>query len=483
MQDAAESSDCLGDAAKASAEAQVRVWIRSVLRETALQAVKQQLAVSHRTHGDDGGGGGGPVQIKLNPDTITAAQDLCRTVARKWRTKLLQMGHHDAARWIDEVVEAENGTLYQQVVTDGFVVADGKAPQGSGNAGSEPSKTTNNSAVTDPTRVDKERPPKQSQEPIRHTATAWDKLRQLGSHDILSADGPPEILLQGTLQQLDELGKQNATYWPANQWDVIQEAAANISNRLYASVLTQRAENEEEVLQSSSHHDGSVTSREDYPEALQLFLTRKRGGKKSPSSSDGKSRAKKRRRASEEPTQPVETPRPASQDNGHIRFSWQRDILAENVWSAEEKAQLDAYLHDNHTDDTEDEEPAALLLGALHDLGRFNFFHQLPEDFDEGVGILEQWNEKQRRRRQQRSISVRLGDHTKVRDEDTDWAKKRMSRVAHTTDTANHRWLDVDLGYCMLENVDADTGHRTLYAFGSLELILLDEDEEFNNTD
>jgi len=469
----AESTDYL-NAAKESAEAQVRIWIRSVLRETALQAVKQQLTVSHHrsSSDDEDGGSSGPVIIEMQPDTITNAQDLCRNVARKWKTKLSQMGHHDVARWIDEVVEAENGTLYEQVAET----------EGSGNAGIDPAKTLKTpaaAAVPDSARGDNKEPSKQSRESVCHTTTAWAKLRQIGNRDILAEDGPSEILLQDTLQQLDELGQQNSTYWPANQWDVVEEAAANISNRLHATVRSQRAENEEEVLQSSSHHEGSATSRTDYPEALQLFLARKRGGRKTSSSADGKPRAKKRPRASEEP-QPLETPRPASRDNGHLRLSWKRDILAEDVWSVEEKAQLDAYLHDNHAADTEEEEPAALLLGALHDLGRFNFFHQLPEDFDEGMGILELWDEKQRRRRQQRAISVRLGDHTKARDEDTDWAKKRMSRVAHTTDTANRRWLDVDLGYCILENVDADTGNRTLYAFGSVELIFLDEDESID---
>ena len=79
-------------------------------------------------------------------------------------------------------------------------------------------------------------------------------------------------------------------------------------------------------------------------------------------------------------------------------------------------------------------------------------------------------------------MQVRLGDHTQIRDE----AKKaRMSRVVRTIesgmnddDGSGRYWFDLDLGHCLLEDVDASTGNRTLYAFGSVELLLLDENED-----
>ena len=320
------------------------------------------------------------------------------------------------------------------------------------------------------------------------TCTVWAKLRRMGERDILSAADVPVVsqdsVLQDTIQRLDQLGAQNATYWPANQWSIVQDAAAEIPNRLYSNVPSERSQDEAAILKQSQ---GTISQPEgEYPEALQLFLARKRKGKKQPSS-DNKPRAEKRARRTETTEAaaiPTETPRPPSQEKDHLRFSWERDILADGVWSSEEKAQLDALVHDNHTNNISPTEkpppPTSLLLGALLDLGRFTYFHQLPEDFDDGIAMLDQWTPKQRRRRQHEAIQMRLGDHTKVRDDDSKMAKKRMSRVARTVDDMQQqqrRWLDLDLGHCLLERVDAESGHRTLYAFGSLEVFLLDEDE------
>ena len=87
-------------AAQDAAEAQVRFWIRSVLRETALQAVRIQWklvvttppAATAATENGTSSRTTAAVQIHLdhssNPDIIAHAQQVCRTVAQKWSENL-----------------------------------------------------------------------------------------------------------------------------------------------------------------------------------------------------------------------------------------------------------------------------------------------------------------------------------------------------------------------------------------------------------
>jgi len=506
-QDNVEQPNDVLRVAQEAARSQVRTWIRAVLRETALQAVQCCLTVvSQHQHANNNQRSDGETQedgtvavIEVALDTVAQAQDVCRRVAHKWAVQLREAGHHAVAGWVDEIVEAEGGTLYQEERTP----KDAAQTSGEESSESVPASSSADAAAaattTEKLRAESDTsitpalpsPPEEdaSASPSVTTCTVWAKLRRMGKRDILSAaDDVPVVsqdsVLQDTIQRLDQLGAQNATYWPANQWSIIQDAAAEIPNRLYSNVPSERSQDEAAMLKQSQ---GTLSQSEgEYPEALQLFLARKRKGKKQPSS-DNKPRVEKRARRTETTEAAamfIETPRPPSQEKDHLRFSWKRDILADGVWSSEEKAQLDALLHDNHTNNVsppdEPSPPTSLLLGALLDLGRFTYFHQLPADFDDGIAMLDQWTPKQRRRRQHEAIQMRLGDHTKVRDDDSKMAKKRMSRVARTVDDSRpeeRRWLDLDLGHCLLERVDAESGHRTLYAFGSLEVFLLDLDE------
>lgn len=79
-------------------------------------------------------------------------------------------------------------------------------------------------------------------------------------------------------------------------------------------------------------------------------------------------------------------PRSPSFDNGTATFHWERDVLAENNWSAVEWAlQLTSCLHGTNNAESftsSGEEPALpfLFLGALRDVGLFHYFNQLAVD-------------------------------------------------------------------------------------------------------
>jgi hypothetical protein len=135
----------------------------------------------------------------------------------------------------------------------------------------------------------------------------------------------------------------------------------------------------------------------------------------------------------------------------------------------------------------------------------------------------EQKQQRRRQRNQQRvSMRERLGDHCAINADHGVGKRKRVSKILQTTtassssslilststmERANNNsnirqphqhqqqplvdsppssehWMDFDLGYCMLELVvDPSTGKRALFAFESLEIMALDEDDYSNDDD
>jgi hypothetical protein len=241
---------------------------------------------------------------------------------------------------------------------------------------------------------------------------------------------------------------------------------------------------------------------------VQLLLDRKRKSshKKKLHTSRRPPPAKKARVASttNDNAPIVFAPRPPSHDSGTARWRWQDDILADDNWTAAERAQLEASWH--HDDTTESgllKGPPSRLLGSLRDLGRFHYYHQLAADHT-GSSVQQKQlyaeleatlTTKQRRRRQREAVSVRLGDHRALEKEKAPVSKTRTmapssSRVLRTMEISNgadtsledgnaRYWMDLDLGHCLLEGVvsmDGTADRRMLYAFGNIELLLLDED-------
>lgn len=479
-------------AAQAAAKDQVRGWIRAALRETALQALKVNLIVRQQD-----GEANAKTIIDISEGAFKAAQGLCRRVAIKWGEKLLQAGHYQVATWIDDMVETEQATLFFQKNT------------------ADPSNGVSWNALStqnDPTSAaifnesasphrDAAAAGLANADPAEATVTAWAELRRLGEYDPCAPDKAISLSMREAIAVLDRVGESNVSYWPADRWNFIQEAVSEIPARLHGSTVTRRSDgeaaqllklavdepNEQIIANSDNDQLGDARASnapQHHSEAVQLLLDRKRKS----SNKKRHNRPIKRLRVTASPessSAPTEPPRAPSQDDGTANLHWERDIRADHNWSSEQKTLFNACFHEDaksSADWNEEQERPCLLLGALRDIGRSHYFSQLLADFDDGVSAVREWTDKQRRRRQREAVQVRLGDHRQIRDE----AKKaRMSRVIRTIESVNkdddgsgRYWFDLDLGHCLLEDVDASTGRRTLFAFGSVELLLLDENKD-----
>lgn len=160
-----------------------------------------------------------------------------------------------------------------------------------------------------------------------------------------------------------------------------------------------------------------------------------------------------------------------------------------------------------------------MLLGALRDLGHLQCTKQsltknVNTDFDGGMASNSEVCEtdKQKRRRRREAMLIRLGDRVREKApprSSVTTSLSSSSRVIRTVeyfgskshvrgkkpdgnDDCCRHWLDFDLGHCVLEStgdmlLESGTSNitskernppdneRKLYAFGNLELMLLDE--------
>jgi hypothetical protein len=182
------------------------------------------------------------------------------------------------------------------------------------------------------------------------------------------------------------------------------------------------------------------------------------------------------------------------------------------------------------------EPPPSILLGSLCTVGQYHYSKQRWIDDDPGKkakkskseqerketgtmtnndnDLSRQNKEQKRQRRRQRNLQrvgmrQRLGDHSEVTVNHGVGKLRRVSKILHTTSTSSsslflstsmgntrnsnqhqqqqqqlvnprppEHWMDFDLGYCMFELVvDPLTGQKGLYAFESLEVMALDEDD------
>jgi hypothetical protein len=310
-------SDPLFQQAFHAAQEKVQCWIRAVLREVALQSLKQSGTT-------------------LDEQTVPRAQAACEQVAKRWGERLLAVGHHRVAQQIQHIVATEGKTLYHHC----------------------------NSAPPPAAILEVVAPPGGTLVSNRHTKTALGRLHQLGN---LSND------TTAVIQQIDSWGVQGQTDWPYD-WGLIQKAAQEIPDRLYRGhnksdqvvvripkTLWERQqaqendeENEEDV--NSNQTTPELSSQEDHKrKAIQLLLQRKR------------KYAPREQQPPKRQALPIPAPilRPPSEHPERAELSFR------DGWTEAERQRLDAYVHND-----DDDKPRMLLLGALSDLGRFHHFLQ-----------------------------------------------------------------------------------------------------------
>jgi hypothetical protein len=486
-----EASSLL-EQASAAAKRHVQGWIRAALREVALQALRW-----HVEHG----GTEEETRVVITGDAVAACQQFCRTVGAKWAEKL-RLGNRDgAAEWVDEIVASETDCLFFNAPsTDDSAEIEQEGTEGTteplGNNNSiEESLDTHDTTLGERTDgVESKR---------ISPLTTWAKLKRIGEHDILS-ENQELTTIEDAILYLDKLGENNETFWSPNQWPAIQQAAALIPQRLHGMTVTERRPDETaELLLSNGSAPAADGASENRTDALQLLLDRKR--KSSHKKRHNKPRGDKAPRIQHAPEMLFDdTPRPPSRLPSSMQIS--RDEIM-NHWTKTEKKQLDQMLHSAGPVATNDDAVGnsatpSLMLGALRNIGRFQYFNQLSADSSPTESAASRHgavndDDRHRRRQQKDAALARLGDHVPVREasngnssrSSSEAKKSRVTWVARTVQphdrTAPERggrcWFDFDLGHCTMEGIGPD-GRRTLYSFRSVEVMLLDEDPPDNST-
>jgi hypothetical protein len=137
-------------------------------------------------------------------------------------------------------------------------------------------------------------------------------------------------------------------------------------------------------------------------------------------------------------------------------------------------------------------DPPLLLLGALKTVGHVHCALQHVHDMTTSTlqtpaMDMDSWSSKQCKRWFRKVVQERLGSHRYIGKDEHGFSYQKYTKVLRTVDpTTDQYWLDLDLGECLLEvpRRGTSSGRRTLCAFSSLEVTLLDEDEkEENNKD
>eukprot|EP00978_Attheya_sp_CCMP212_P015372 scaffold39659_cov52-Attheya_sp.AAC.5 len=190
---------------------------------------------------------------------------------------------------------------------------------------------------------------------------------------------------------------------------------------------------------------------------------------------------------------------------GHEQWS-SEEIAADLGTDEDRQSLLRACIHEEVLEDTH-EEPVHVVRGALKHLGLVHAWaqrrqRQLPQDdmvvdkeeddrygFDLNVVHDRHTRNKDASTKHQlrlyrKARKERLFPH--VADMDHKESTRRASKIARASASNEHdgtkEWLELDLGECVLEVMESpDEGHqpsRKLYSFSSLEVSLLDADEE-----
>jgi hypothetical protein len=440
------------------AQSQLERCIRATLRETFMQVLRQQLKIQRQPqvlHNDELIDPiNASMTVEITTENLTIAQLFCRRIAYLWQEKLRESGYREVAGWVDNVIKKYETSFYDEDPTQRTKVHLLKRET---IAVLETRNDTDGSSSNDSPR------------------TAWTRLRKMGEHDVaaIQEDDDSQARLQNAIHTLDDLGEKNKTYWIKDQWSLIQMASQEIVSRLY------NGGKRPGIAAMSRHGDcNHLVNTDKDLDTAQTIINRKR---KSISKKRVLLQLPSKRMATSPSLDDViqdEQPRAPSVDTGHISFSLENDILSYNVWTSKERMELDSCMHDSEEATGDGNEPKRYLLGALVDLGRFHFSNQLNIDHDEIQA--QEWTEKQRRRRQRGAVQERLGDHTRTKDTHDATKLTRLSRVIRSTTGNQLRqqfWMDLDLCSCVLDIATSAEG-RSLHAFRSLELLLVDEDDD-----
>jgi len=493
--------------AERSADEHLTAWIRSVLREAAIQGLQEGLRVttiaaeSRRDDGDDDGRGdedaaknGGddasgttPSDVRVLEVTgndILAAQNLCRRVADAWRDGLLDRGHRRVADLVRRLVETELETLFFSAEDSGETATAARALA---------EEVSPLSHLSDPERRNE-----------FSYVTSLGRLRSIGrrgGNDILAETERPKLPAPEAIRQLDDLvlrGQSEAGL--LGDWNAVQrfcdvEVPSRLHNakrprpeiELIPKSVWEKQQKKEQSLRQMQQESlvgvgGCINPAQEEQttadEVKELVLRRKRKTAIRPPPSASDSTTKRRRGqdylgcASISPFAAAPA-RPANDDDGEQRWRWKRDVV--DGLSNVDRAKLDRCLHDTSSQNCPAGPPPAVLLGALRDTGRFHHWIQSIVDRDRGGAdygsdadeeIAAPSTRRHDKRAQRKSVKERLGGHVEVGDYGQGpRSGLKLSRVTRAvegscaggdvgdddSESRRRHWLHLDLGHCLFE--------------------------------
>jgi hypothetical protein len=405
--------------ANQAAEIYVKGCVRSVLRQVALESIQQNLIIS-----DDNN------LLTVTLLHVHDAQDLCKLVANTWMEKLLAIGHVQAASWLDEVVADGNEDLYYQNGTKNGLRQQRTA-------------TKRQDLAADLTGNEAEK----TKHAMGTQLTTVSRLRSLGAETIwrsLDKDSSSSIDLVAAIHTLDEWARTNQTDWPYGS-RIIHKCSQALSSRVAVS-----KQDEIEIIPKSLWEKQQQQQQpgEEDP-TPQRILDRKRKSRPRPFVDDTSRRSIHR---SESPP-----PRPPNDAE-----DWNQRTI---VWTNDEQANLDRYLHDSDNSTATSTRIDATLMGGLVEFGRIQYYYDWSSNNTNNTST-------DYRIHKRRAAQERLGPHQKQS------TNKAHSCVLTTVHPRNQQCsFELDLTTSLMQ-LGTSNNEKQLYCFSSIEAVLLDEDDD-----
>jgi hypothetical protein len=446
-----EAVSWLGDAelwsqAYCASQRMIQGFIRATLRQVMKQVLRHVLVVveakGEEVPGNDTETAMG--SISLSQSDWEYVQDQCQAVAMVWADQLHAVGHVAIALWLRErclqrtLPEAtlDDNRIVDKDEKDSFISLllshneqneSGVHPETGGNitkvgvaAHSGPKSRLSNAATAKATPDNATLAPSA----LTNLGRLW-KLGQtcsLGDEDFAATR-------RQALRVLEDWSREGRTEWPYDMLG-IEQAIQRIPSRLWVQQQCAQGDEESGSTKRAAMHGRGIKRAAEINTVLR---------------------------------EAEQFSRPPSQESASQ--TWTLPDVTESLTGAERAHLETMYLHQESANASPLQ---CTILGPLTDLGRFHYWNQSCLD----NGLTMPATAAKRRRQQRKAAKERLGYHS---FDDADTRNARVVRTSGSFGTGSH-WVELDLTDCWVEVHDPLKQHRWYYAFGSLEVILADED-------